>query len=90
MSLRPVGQSSNFSVILVGERQHKVLGQIGSKLVSMATESSHRLMGKCPEDSDIIFYWIFVKLASKEDSHKILNELDFGPDRTTHFGVTRP
>ena len=35
ISLKPVGQSwSNFmcSIIVVGERQHKVLGQIGSKL----------------------------------------------------------
>ena len=48
--LMPVGQSwSNFmcSIIGVGERLHKVLGQIWSKLVSMATESAHWLiMGK--------------------------------------------
>ena len=72
---------------------HKVFAQIGSKLwFSMATDSSHRLiMGKCcPEDSDFIFYRIFVKLAGNENSHKISHGVDFGPDRTIHFGFTHP
>ena len=37
----------------------------------------------------IFFYWICVKLAGNEDSHKISNEFDFGPDQTFHFGVAR-
>ena len=44
ISLKPVGQSwSNFmcSIIGIGKRVHKVLGQLGSKLWSMATESPH-------------------------------------------------
>ena len=48
--LRPVSQAwSNFKwiIIMVGETLRKVLGQIGSKLDSMATESAHWLiMGK--------------------------------------------
>ena len=47
ISLKPVGQSwSNLmcSITGVGERLHKVLGQTGSKLVSMATESPHWLI----------------------------------------------
>ena len=39
--------------------------------------------------SDLIFYRIFVKLASYEDGHKISDEFDFRPDRTIDFGVTR-
>ena len=53
---------------------------------------SHRLiMGKLlSEDSDFIYDRSFVKLAGNECSHKISDEFDFGPDRTIHFGVTRP
>ena len=34
---------------------------------------SHRyIMGKCcPDDSDFIFLWIFIRLADNEDRHKI-------------------
>ena len=32
---------------------------------------------------------IFIKFADNKDSHKISDELDFGPDRTIHFGVAR-
>ena len=51
-------------------------------LVSTATDSSHRLiMGTCcSEDSDFMFDRIFVKLAGNEDSHKISDEFDCGPD----------
>ena len=46
-------------------------------------------MGKCcPEDSDFSFDLGFVKLAGNEDSHKILDEFDFGLDRTIQVGVT--
>ena len=61
ISLKPVGQSwSNFmcSIIGVGESLHKVLGQIGSKLVSMATENPHWLiMGKMMYPSFLGCFW---------------------------------
>ena len=62
ISLKPVGQSwSNFmcSIIGVGERLHKSLGQIGSKLLfSMATESPHWLiMGKMMSPPFLGCFW---------------------------------
>ena len=61
ISQRPVGQSwSNFmcSITGGGERLHNVLRQIGSKLVSMATESPHWLiMGKYGVST---FYWLLL------------------------------
>ena len=39
----------------------------------------------CPEDSDFIFDQSFIKLRGNEDSHKILDEFDFGPDWTIHL-----
>ena len=77
ISQRPVGQSwSNFmcSIIGVGERLHKVFGQIGSKLVSMATESPHwRIMGKMVSPPFLLFFiWSFWK------DHLDLGTLDSG------------
>ena len=46
-------------------------------------------MGKwCLQASSFIFYRIFVKLAGNQDRHKISDELEFRPDRISHFGVT--
>ena len=58
-------------------------------LVSMATDSSHRvIMGKCCQHSSgFIFNRIFFILAGKEDNHKISDEFDFRPDSTTDCGV---
>ena len=52
---------------------------------------SHRLiMGKwCLQASSFIFDQVFVKLAGNQERHKISNELEFRPDRISHFGVTR-
>ena len=48
-------------------------------------------MGKwCLQASSFIFYWIFVKLADKQDRHKISDEFEFRLDRISHFGVTCP
>ena len=46
-------------------------------------------MGKM-SNRDFIFDSIFLILAGNEDIYKILDEVDFGPDQTIHFGVTRP
>ena len=48
-------------------------------------------MGKCClHASSFIFYQIIIKVASNQDRHKSSDEFDFGPDQTTHFGVTCP
>ena len=48
-------------------------------------------MGKwCVHASLFIFYQIIIKVAGNQDRHKSLVEFDFGPNQTTHFGVTCP
>ena len=62
-------------------------------LVSMATDSSHRVIewGKCCQHSSgFIFVWIFFILAGNEDNHKISHEFDFRPDSTSDCGVSCP
>ena len=44
----------------------------------------------CPDDSDFSLYCIFIRLTGNEDSHKILDEFDFGSDWTIHMTVTCP
>ena len=36
------------------------------------------------------FYRIIIKIAGNQDKHKSSLEFDFGPNQTTHFGVTCP
>ena len=49
------------------------------------------VMGKCClHASSFIFDRIIIKVAGNQDRHKSSDEFDFGPDRTTHFGVTCP
>ena len=48
-------------------------------------------MGKCClHASSFIFDRIIIKVAGNQDRHKSSHEFDFGPDWTTHFGVTCP
>ena len=48
-------------------------------------------MGKCCLHASLfIFDQIIIKVAGNQDRHKSLVEFDFGPDQTTHFGVTCP
>ena len=48
-------------------------------------------MGKCYlHVSSLIFDRIIIKVASNQNRHKSLVELDFGQNQTTHFGVTCP
>ena len=48
-------------------------------------------MGKCClHASSFIFDRIIIKVAGNQDRHKSSDEFDFGPDQTTHFGVTCP
>ena len=36
------------------------------------------------------FDWIIIKVAGNQDRHKSSVKFDFGPNQTTHFGVTCP
>ena len=48
-------------------------------------------MGKwCLHASLFIFDLIIIKVAGSQDRHKSLVRFDFGPNQTTHFGVTCP
>ena len=48
-------------------------------------------MGKCCLHASLfIFDRIIINVAGNQDRHKSLDEFDFGPNRTTHFGVTCP
>ena len=76
VSLKPGGQSwSNFicSITGVGERLHKVLGQV--------LKNSHRLiMGKwCLHASSFIFDRTIIKVAGNQDRHKSSDKFCFGP-----------
>ena len=77
---------------MVGERLHKVLGQIGSQLwfpcqpkalIDLLQETYYG------HDSTFIFNRFFFNLADNQDRYKISDKFDFEPDRTTRFGVTR-
>ena len=80
----------------IKSRMCSKFGQIGSlttELVALERlKKSHRLiMGKCClHDSSFIFNRIIIKVADNQDRHKSSVEFDFGPNQTTHFGVTRP
>ena len=65
-------------------------GQIGRfALELLALEHRKTHIWSCPEDGEFSFDRIFIKLAGKEDNHKISDEFEFGPDWTVHFGVIR-
>ena len=83
ISLKPVGQSwSNFmcSIIGVGERLHKVLGQIGSKLVFMATESPHWLImgNRCLHLFSLVLIRSFLYLQVTRTCIKSRTSSNFG------------
>ena len=53
-------------------------------LVSMATDSSHRvIMGKTASSR-------FLNLAGNDDMHESLDEFEIWPDSTTDYGVSCP
>ena len=64
------------------------IGPLTTELAALERlKISHRLiMGKCClHAGSFIFDRIIIKVAGKSS-----NEFDFGPDQTTHFGVTCP
>ena len=60
-------------------------------LVSMATDSSHRLiMGKSQHSSSLNFDRNFFILAGNEDNHKVSDEFEIQPDPSMECGVSCP
>ena len=96
ISLKPGGQSWwNYmcSITGVGERLHTVLLQIGSKLWFPWKQKApiDLQWGKrCLHLFLVVFDPILFILAGNEDMHKILDEVEFRPDRTTDYGVSCP
>ena len=80
----------------IKSRTSSNFGQIEPLTMELAAlerlKNSHRLiMGKCCLQASLfIFDRIIIKVAGNQDRHKSLDEFDFGPDQTTHFGVTCP
>ena len=75
-------------IIGVGERLHKVLGQIGTKLGNRKPPLTYN--GENLHLFSIVFDPILFILADNKDMHKILDEFEFRPDRTTDYGVSCP
>ena len=49
-----------------------------------------RLKNRCHHVISVDIDPIFFKLAGNKDMHNIMNEFEFRPDRTTHYGVSCP
>ena len=81
------------SITGVGERLHKVLGQIRSKLWFPWQQKAPielQWEKRCLHLFSVVFDRIFFVLASNKDMHKISDEFEFPPDRTTDYGVSCP
>ena len=95
ISLKPIGQSwSNFmcSIIGVEEMLHLVLGQIGSKLWfpwQLKPPLSYNGEKRCLHPFSVVF-WSDPFYTCIIYMHKVSDEFDFRPDRTTDFGVSCP
>ena len=82
-----------YSITGGGERLHKVLRQIGLKLWCPWQQKAHIDLqwGKwCRHLFSFVFDPILFILAGNEDMHKISDEFEFRPDRTTDYGVSCP
>ena len=96
ISLRPVGQSgSNFICSITGglERLHNVLRQIGPKLWCPWQQKAPidlHWEKWCLHLLQVAFDLIHFIFAGNKDMHKISNEFEFRPDRTTDYGVSCP
>ena len=81
------------SITGVGERLHKVLGHIRSKLWFPWQQKAPielQWEKRCLHLFSVVFDRIFFILAGNEDMHKISDEFEFPPDRTTDYGVSCP
>ena len=78
----------------IKSRRSSNFGQIRPLATELAAlerlKKSHRLiMGKCFLRASLFrFDRTIIKVAGNQDSHTSLVEFDFGPNQTTHFGVT--
>ena len=96
ISLKRVGQSwSNFmcSIAGVGERLHKVLGWIGSKLWFPWQQKAPidlQWRKRCLHLFSVVFDPILFILAGNKDMHKISDKFEFRRDWTTDYGVSCP
>ena len=69
------------------------IGQLTMELTALERlKLSHGLiMGNwCLHAISFIFDRIIIKVASNQDTHRSSVEFDFGPNHTTHFGITCP
>ena len=94
ISLKPVGQSwSNFmrSIIVVGERLHKVLDWIKTWFPWQQKAPIDLQWGKwCLHFFPVVFDPILFILAVNKHRHKIWDKFEFRPDQTTDYGVGCP
>ena len=77
----------------MGERLHKVLGQIRSKLWFPWQQKAPidlKWEKRCLHLFSVVFDRIFFILAGNEDMHKISDEFVFRPGRITDWGVNCP
>ena len=63
-------------------------GQIPPLTTELA--ALERLKNRCHHVISVDIDPIFFKLAGNKDVHNIMNEFEFRPDRTTHYGVSCP
>ena len=63
-------------------------GQIPPLTTQLA--ALERLKNRCHHVISVDIDSIFFKLAGNKDMHKIMNEFEFRPDRTTDCGVSCP
>ena len=84
-----------FSKIFLGEIPHTpshtlAASRLKSALFIMCTLPFLNPGWSTDHASSFIFDRIIIKVAGNQDRHIGLDEFDFGPDQTTHFGVTCP
>ena len=95
ISLRPVGQSwSNLCVASLGVAKGCIMfwGRLDQNTGVHGNRSPHwRIMGKMMFPHFVGCFWSnpFI-LADNEDMHKISDEFEFRPDRTTDYGGSCP
>ena len=77
------------SIIWIGERLHKVLGQNSGFPGNRKPPLTYNRENDVHVFS-VVFDPILFRLAANEDMHKISDEFEFWSDRTTDYGVCCP
>ena len=62
------------------------------QILPLTTELAalERLKNRCHHVISVDIDPIFIELASNKDTHNIMNEFEFRPDRITDYGVSCP